>query len=1126
MLLESFVAEWKHGGVSSPPRSMSIFFRSGGSFAGTAPSSPLGRKSGAGNERKSLLQNQDRKTYSIGSGVKSAQDVVVKREGVLKKKSSSMMATWSSKSVRLYRTCLMFSEPGGWKPRDQDLINLLHIVTLNMKKDGEFDIVENSGGKTSTIKFKATSDVEAQEWMEAIAETKAHIEVANKSEEHGMSPNLCNQIPAKEIQRLFKEFALHDKDGSGFIDTNEFRDMCRNLGVELTQEQTDEAMKELDRDGNGSCDFEEIMWFWSKTPEMGGHTSLGLQFLQAKLKATSHLENVREALDQRLVALNEQVDESDDMTLKFGYALNPSTTSAAEAKMAVTTTLSKEPEVYSPDGRMSCLVRLQADPASEATRVGAELQALISTNSEVLDMYIGSASVSVEEDGVILLAFKLEAELAARVMNSEEAQCAVPNSILLLVNWFKKCELSLSLNFDFDDMLATPDKRLDLETILRHKFSVDMVMCPQMKRLVLGMIPAVSAWPSVAWKLFGGCQGDLQLAFDSSQADPILNSVTGGLSDVILEYLKPAKLQEVFSQNLAQLTDDMKADLVRLHALMADINAIHSVAIDGLPDPEVTALSPSSSPASWKQMSFQLENCNPFPLMRYIFSPCASDSNTGGAPARTTKPLAPAERTRLKAVFEKFDADSSGSLDLKEVSDMIKELGGTLTEEATADALKELDTDANGTVDFDEFVTWWSSTPGCGGYSSAALEMMKLQISNQEGFGGLKKKFLNIFPSKGDSGLTLNASCECAPGMGVIESAKAAMKALLRKAGQSAGWLSSATPCMEITLSVANAAKASEVAAALQTALDALSELVNLVFPNGKWTCQVGPVGKDSMATVNITAELTDVMQSVTEDPQFVQVANQLFDNIEQMEFGITSAAGFDDLLENPAIPVVGLLSGLKVSTNSQFTTEGKVLLERACSQSFPSLIPLLKLLVGVDFKALLGYHEQYLYEAIMEGDSKSAPAVQWFTVDDVKFGLQRALQGKTEGAGAEDVAKATAAVKDVIDQLLGIHAISFKNLPLCSGDQKKDLVFSCDQFDVVPLLAYIFGIPYEGPPETAESPTSPNGEATSPNGGKKVVKKKVVAKKKAAPKKAAAAESPTSPNADAQSPGSGKKSC
>merc|ERR1719183_322123 len=113
-------------------------------------------------------------------------------------------------------------------------------------------------------------------------------------------------------------------------------------------------------------------------------------------------------------------------------------------------------------------------------------------------------------------------------------------------------------------------------------------------------------------------------------------------------------------------------------------------------------------------------------------------------------------------------------------------------------------------------------------------------------------------------------------------------------------------------------------------------------------------------------------MQSVTEDPQFVHVANQLFDNIEQMEFGITSAAGFDDLLENPAIPVVGLLSGLKVSTNSQFTTEGKVLLERVCSQSFPSLIPLLKLLVGVDFKALLGYHEQYLYEAIMEGDSKS----------------------------------------------------------------------------------------------------------------------------------------------------------
>lgn len=66
-----------------------------------------------------------------------------------------------------------------------------------------------------------------------------------------------------------------------------------------------------------------------------------------------------------------------------------------------------------------------------------------------------------------------------------------------------------------------------------------------------------------------------------------------------------------------------------------------------------------------------------------------------------------AESVSLKLAFRKYDADSSGAINVDELGSLCAELGFELSESALEQALRELDTNGDGTVGFDEFTAWW-----------------------------------------------------------------------------------------------------------------------------------------------------------------------------------------------------------------------------------------------------------------------------------------------------------------------------------------------------------------------------------------------------------------------------------
>jgi Ca2+-binding EF-hand superfamily protein len=66
-----------------------------------------------------------------------------------------------------------------------------------------------------------------------------------------LSPNLNLQLAA--------QFQLSDVDQSGFIDANEFRDLLTRLSLHLTDEEANELIENIDKDGNGLIDFLELV---------------------------------------------------------------------------------------------------------------------------------------------------------------------------------------------------------------------------------------------------------------------------------------------------------------------------------------------------------------------------------------------------------------------------------------------------------------------------------------------------------------------------------------------------------------------------------------------------------------------------------------------------------------------------------------------------------------------------------------------------------------------------------------------------------------------------------------------------------------------------------------------------
>ncbi|XP_014221794.1 troponin C isoform X3 [Trichogramma pretiosum] len=65
---------------------------------------------------------------------------------------------------------------------------------------------------------------------------------------------------AEALEKELREaFRLYDKEGNGYIPTTCLREILRELDEQLTDQELDIMIEEIDSDGSGTVDFDEFM---------------------------------------------------------------------------------------------------------------------------------------------------------------------------------------------------------------------------------------------------------------------------------------------------------------------------------------------------------------------------------------------------------------------------------------------------------------------------------------------------------------------------------------------------------------------------------------------------------------------------------------------------------------------------------------------------------------------------------------------------------------------------------------------------------------------------------------------------------------------------------------------------
>jgi len=62
----------------------------------------------------------------------------------------------------------------------------------------------------------------------------------------------------------------------------------------------------------------------------------------------------------------------------------------------------------------------------------------------------------------------------------------------------------------------------------------------------------------------------------------------------------------------------------------------------------------------------------------------------------------------IREIFKHFDNDGNGTMEARELAKLLTTLGGDDAADELDAAMEALDVDHNGTIDFNEFVAWWT----------------------------------------------------------------------------------------------------------------------------------------------------------------------------------------------------------------------------------------------------------------------------------------------------------------------------------------------------------------------------------------------------------------------------------
>ncbi|VDM44554.1 unnamed protein product [Toxocara canis] len=109
-------------------------------------------------------------------------------------------------------------------------------------KEFDSDVIILESFKTLNTLDSGSGEIEFEEFAAMVASF-----VVNEDDNAGLE------------EELREAFRLYDKEGNGYIAVSDLRDILRALDENVSEDELDEMIAEIDADGSGTVDFDEFM---------------------------------------------------------------------------------------------------------------------------------------------------------------------------------------------------------------------------------------------------------------------------------------------------------------------------------------------------------------------------------------------------------------------------------------------------------------------------------------------------------------------------------------------------------------------------------------------------------------------------------------------------------------------------------------------------------------------------------------------------------------------------------------------------------------------------------------------------------------------------------------------------
>lgn len=155
-----------------------------------------------------------------------------------------------------------------------------------------------------------------------------------------------------------KAFAAFDKDGSGFIDAGELRQIAKEMGRDLDVAEVDECMKDLDIDKDNRISLAEFAKWW-----LSGRQGLSpwmRRLLGSKLQALKLIDTLSAPMKEVLTDAT-KTDSQDISTSSLTIAINQADSSLTPGTSLDAKLLFLSPELFKEHVRVRALHSFPAD---------------------------------------------------------------------------------------------------------------------------------------------------------------------------------------------------------------------------------------------------------------------------------------------------------------------------------------------------------------------------------------------------------------------------------------------------------------------------------------------------------------------------------------------------------------------------------------------------------------------------------------------------------------------------------------------------------------------------------------------------------------------------------------------